>query len=48
MFTRHIVAAVVILAVALIGPAMLPGKTKIAAQDQPAPEQLETLGTENS
>ena len=48
MLTRHLVAVIAILAVALIGPTMLPGKSKIAATDLPPLEKLTPIQAESS
>lgn len=48
MLTRHLVAVIAILAVALIGPMILPGKSKIAATDLPSLEELTPIHAESS
>lgn len=48
MLTRHLAAAFVILAIALGGPVVLPGKTKMATIDQPAADQISIPDAANS
>lgn len=48
MFTRHLAAAIAILAVVLIGPIMLPGKSRVGTTDLPSRELPAIVDVENS